>query len=252
MGKKDAGEAETVDTALGGRLKVLQKAQGYRFSIDAVLLASFTRSRPEDRLLDLGCGSGIVGLILAACGHCRSAVGIEIQHDLADMASRAVTLNGLNGVIRICEGDIRAISSLVDEGSFDGIVFNPPYRKLHSGRINPDGQKAAARHEINGTLDDFLKAAGYALKAAGRVSLIYPATRLVEAITRMRDNQLEPKRLMMVHSRRDTGGEFVLLEGVKGGREELEVLKPLVIYEHDGAYTSETAAMLLNGRLSSP
>jgi len=252
MGKKVAGEEETVDTALGGRLKVLQKAKGYRFSIDAVLLASFARSRPEDRLLDLGCGSGIVGLILAACGHCRSAVGIEIQPDLADMARRTVVLNGLGDVARICEGDIRAIHSLVERGSFDWVVFNPPYRRLRSGRINPDNQKAAARHEINGTLDDFLKAAGYALKTVGRVSLIYPATRLVEAVTGMRANNLEPKRLMMVHSCRDTGGEFVLLEGVKGGREELEVLKPLVVYEDDGAYTSETAAMLLNGRLSSP
>jgi len=251
MGKKEVREGETVDAILGGRLQILQKAKGYRFSIDAILLARFVRSRQEDRLIDLGTGSGIMALILAARGQCESAVGIEIQEDLAMMARRTVELNGLSEKIRICEGDIRKIESLVKERSFDWAVFNPPYRKLRSGRINPDIQKAVARHEIKGTLDDFLKAAGYALKLSGRVSLIYPAARLVEAVTRMKANRLEPKRLQVVHSYRSTGGEFVLLEGAKGGREELEVLKPLVIYEDHGDYTDETAA-ILNGRLSSP
>jgi tRNA1Val (adenine37-N6)-methyltransferase len=251
MGKQGIEEGETVDTILGGRLQILQQAKGYRFSIDAILLAGFLRSGREDRLIDLGTGSGIISLILAAGGQCAYAVGIEIQPELAELAERTVESNGLAGTIRICQGDIREIALLVEERSFDWAVFNPPYRKLRSGRINPDNQKAVARHEIKGTLDDFLKASRYALKTAGRASLIYPASRLVEVITRMRANRIEPKRLQMVHSYRGTGGEFVLLEGVKGGREELEVLKPLVIYEDGGGYTDEVSAML-NGRLSSP
>jgi len=251
MRKKGIEEGETVDTILGGRLQILQQPKGYRFSIDAVLLARFVRSGPDDHLLDLGTGSGIISLILAASGQCAHAVGIEIQPDLANLAERTVERNGFADTIRIYEGDIREIASLVRERSFDWAVFNPPYRKLRSGRINPDNQKAVARHEIKGTLDDFLRAARYALKTAGRVSLIYPASRLVEAITRMRAQGMEPKRLQLVHSYRDTEGEFVLLEGVKGGGEELEVLKPLVIYEDGGGYTDEMSVML-NGRLSSP
>jgi tRNA1Val (adenine37-N6)-methyltransferase len=119
------------------------------------------------------------------------------------------------------------------------VYFNPPYHKVHSGRINPDGEKALARHEIQGTLDDFMAAARYLLKDSGYLFLIYPAVRFVELMHRMRLNGLEPKRVRMVHSQRSSRGAFALVEGIKGGGEELEVLAPLFIYGEGGGYTDD-------------
>ena len=159
------------------------------------------------------------------------------------MARRSVELNGLAGCVEIRRGDIRHPESLFAPTSFDVAVFNPPYRRLRSGRTNPDPGKAVARHEIEGTVGDFLAAAAHALKPGGRAYAIYPARRMVEMISRMRAARIEPKRLRIVHSRPGGRGEFILVEGVKGGREELTVLPPLIIYGEGSGYTAEMAAI---------
>ncbi|MCX7636077.1 MAG: hypothetical protein N2Z74_10090, partial [Syntrophales bacterium] len=121
---------------------------------------------------------------------------------------------------------------------FTVVVTNPPYRRLRSGRINPQPPKARARHEITGTIGDFVAAASWVLTAKGRFFVIYPASRLVELCCRMRERSIEPKRLQMVHSTLEGRGEFALVEGVKGGKEELAVLPPLVLYEREGVYSA--------------
>lgn len=237
-------EGETIDAVFGGKFKILQKADGYRFSIDAVLLASFVRSSKNDKVLDLGTGSGILAVILAGTDRCMSASGVEVQDELVDMAKRNVLINGLEGRVDVLQGDVKSIETLVGPGEFDVVVFNPPYRKIKSGRINPDQQKAVARHEIRATIADFVAAASYVLRKSGRVSIIYPAARIVELIARMRSAHLEPKRLQIVHSHKMSGGEFVLIEGIKGGGEELEIMPPVFIYASRGVYTKDAADLL--------
>ncbi len=234
---------ETVDDILGGRLRVVQKKTGYRFSLDALLLAHFTGLNEGEDLIDLGTGSGIVALILACRYRCGRVLGIEIQEQLVMMARRSAVLNGLGRRVEILQGDVRRPEPLCAPLSFDTAVFNPPYRRLRSGRMNPDPEKAVARHEIMGTSADFLAAAGYALREGGRVYTIYPATRMVEILFRMRSCRIEPKRVRMVHSRPGGRGKFSLVEGVKGGREELVVLPPLYIYEGEKGYSSEMVAI---------
>ncbi len=228
---------ETVDELLSGRIKIFQKERGYRFSIDALLLAHFVRVKKGDLVVDLGTGSGVIAIIMAQRKECRQVVAVDIQEDLIDMARRSVELNDLHEKVNVCWGDIRNIEALFVPGSFDVSIVNPPYRKISSGRLNPDAQKSLARHEIKGTIRDFLKASAYALKTSGRAYIIYPATRMVELLHIMRTVGVEPKRMQMVHSRDVTRGEFVLVEGVKNGREELEVLPPLIVYSEDGEYT---------------
>ncbi|MDP2838480.1 MAG: methyltransferase [Syntrophales bacterium] len=233
--------AETVDGILVGRLRVIQRKRGYRFSLDALLIAHFTDLRNGDDLIDLGTGSGIIALILAQRFHCGRVLGIEIQDELVAIAKRNVVLNGLAGRIEIRRGDVRCPETFCGPQSFSAAVFNPPYRRLRSGRTNSDPEKAVARHEIEGTVADFLTAAVYALRPEGRLYAIYPVVRMVELIARMRERRIEPKRLRLVHSRPDGGGGFVLVEGVKGGREGLNVAPPLFIYQAGGGYTPEMA-----------
>lgn len=236
---------ETVDEILGGRLRIIQKRRGYRFSLDALLLAHFTGLREGDDLIDLGTGSGVVALILANRCRCGKVLGIEIQEELAVMAGRSAAMNGLAGHVEIRPGDVRRPETICAPLSFDAAVFNPPYRRLGSGRTNPNPEKAVARHEIEGHAGDFLAAAGHALREGGRAYTIYPATRMVEMLCRMRACRIEPKRMRIVHSRPGGVGIFTLVEGVKGRREELAVLPPLFIYERGrGGYTVEMAAIL--------
>ncbi|MCK9391259.1 MAG: tRNA1(Val) (adenine(37)-N6)-methyltransferase [Syntrophales bacterium] len=228
---------ETADDILDGRFRIIQKKTGYRFSLDALLLAHFVRMKKGDALLDLGTGSAVIPLLLYHRWGCSRVAGIEIQPELADMAGRTLALNGLSDQIGIIEGDIRSIEQYIAPRSFDAVTFNPPYRKLQSGKINPLPEKAQARHEIHGAVGDFIKAAAHAVRASGRIFLIYPARRLAELISQMRHFQVEPKRLRIVHSRAETEGEFVLVEGIVAGGEELTVLPPLFIYEENGVYT---------------
>jgi tRNA1Val (adenine37-N6)-methyltransferase len=228
---------ETVDRILEGRLKCIQKEGGYRFSIDALLLAHFIRLKDGDHVLDLGTGGGIIPMILAKRWTCGRIMGLDIQDDLIDRAGRSAVLNQVADRCEFMQGDLRQIKTLFDARSFDAVTFNPPYRQIHSGRRNPDAEKAIARHELKATLDDFLQAAAHVLKTKGRVFMIYPATRAINLLSRMRMLRLEPKRITPVYSNPASEGQFVLVEGLKGGNEALTVLPPLFIYGEKGAYT---------------
>ncbi len=237
---------ETMDRIAGGRLIIIQKERGYRFSLDSLLLAGFVRLKPDDYLADLGAGSGIIASLLALKAPLRGAVGVELQAGLAEMAQRSLVLNSLTDRVRIIQGDLRKIASFLKGGTFDVAVFNPPYRRRGSGRINPQEEKALARHELASSLGDFLSAAAYLLKAAGRVNIIYPAARTASLLVEMRRFNLEPKRIRIVYSRRESPGQFVLAEGIRDGKKELKIEPPLFIYEGGNAYTEMMTRFLDN------
>ena len=230
---------ESVDEILDGGLKICQSKHGYRFNLDSLMLAHFVSMKSRSINLDLGCGNGIILLVLARRYAQSRWHGLEIQDDLASLAQKNVAQNGLDSRVIIDRGDARDIKKKYEPHFFDTIVFNPPYRKLDSGRINPLPEKAIARHEISGSLSHFLSAAKYALKPAGRVFAIYPAKRLVELIFLFRKNNIEPKRMKMVFSDAVSDAEFVLVEGRGGSREELKMEPPLFIYEAPRKYTQD-------------
>ncbi len=239
-------EGESLDVILNGRLRLLQSERGYRFSIDSLILANFVLTGANERLVDLGVGSGIIALLLARRPGVKKVTGIEIQEELVDLAKRNVILNGLKDKIEIRKADIREVKNILPPESFGMAVFNPPYHRSGSGRINPLPQKAIARHEIKAALPDFLAAAWYLLPHWGRAYAIYPAARMVELLYQFRRHRLEPKRLQLVHSRMESPARFVLVEGIKGANEELEVLPPLAIYQKEGIYSAETTEIFDN------
>lgn len=232
-------QEETLDELLNGRLRVFQKKRGYRFSVDAVLLASFVSLKSRSKAIDLGTGSGIVPLLLANRFLHVLWTGLEIQEDLARLAARSVALNNLQERINIVHGDARKIKNLFPPHSFDAATFNPPYRKINSGRVNPDEERAIARHEIKGSLKVFLQAAGYLLKPAGKVFAIYPAKRMIELVACFRAASIEPKRMRFVFSDNQSDAAFVLAEGRTGSREELKIESSLFIYNENKKYTEQ-------------
>jgi tRNA1Val (adenine37-N6)-methyltransferase len=237
-------KSETFDTLFGGTIRVVQEKAGYRFSLDAILLAGFVRLRAGERVVDLGTGIGIIPLILAQKGEgAGEIVGVEIQEKLAELAQTNVHNNGLEDIIHIYQGDIKEIDDLFPPSSFDVVVTNPPYYRVSSGKINPSSQKAIARHEVMCTIDDVLQAASYLLKEGGRIFIIFPAYRSVTLFDSLRSAMLEPKTLRWVHSRENEDAKFILTEAYKKGGEGVEVLPPFFVYAHDGTYTSEMARL---------
>ena len=216
---------ETVDTFLNGKLRIIQSQRGYRFSVDALLLAEFVSIKDENLVIDLGAGSGIISLFLATKRKVGFIVGIELQKELASQAQRNVALNELERKIAIIQGDLRHLP--LARGFADVVVCNPPYRQQRSGRISPDESKAIARHEIAASLDAILAAAKALLKPGGRLTLIYPANRLTEVFTKMRKEGLEPKRLQIIFPDSASYAKLALIEGRLQGRSGLKILPPI-------------------------
>lgn len=219
----DAGER--VDSFLDGRLQVIQSGKGYRFSVDALLLADFVSTRKGDRVVDLGTGCGIIPLLMLCSRAVSKVTGLEIQKELAVQAVRNARLNRLEHKMLVVRGDLRRPP--FRNGIFHVAVCNPPYRRAKSGRINPDRERAIARHEILTSLDDILRSARLLLRGKGRMAMIYPSERLTDLLANMRGVGLEPKRLQFVHSDLKFEAKLVLVEAVCEGRPGVKVLPPI-------------------------
>jgi tRNA1Val (adenine37-N6)-methyltransferase len=221
---------ETLDTFFNGKLKILQKKRGYRFSVDALLLSQFIKIRKNEKAIDLGTGCGILPLLLSHTTKSHSFVAVEIQEGLAALAQKNVWLNHLADRVSILSKDFRELKGVFPPSSFDVVFSNPPYRKYRTGRVNPTLEKAIARHEIKGTLEDLISIASYLLPLKGRFYLIYPASRLVDLLFHLRVQRLEPKRIQLVYPRFNGEAKFVLLESVKASGVELKMMQPLLLH----------------------
>jgi tRNA1Val (adenine37-N6)-methyltransferase len=217
---------ESIDEFMHGRLRLIQPRCGYRFSIDAVLLSQFVTTKAGDRVVDLGTGCGIIPLLLLLTMPVSHVVGLEIQPDLAGQAFRNARLNGVAGKMSVVIADAR--NAPLPPLSTDLVVCNPPYRQIATGRVNPNPQKAIARHEILLALDDILKTSKRILKTGGRLALIYPSVRMVDMMARMRSHGVEPKRIRFIHPSGESESKLVLVEGTAGGRRGIKVLPPLL------------------------
>jgi len=233
----------TTDSFFNGRIKIKQSRSGYRFSIDAVLLASHVELRPKDTVVDLGTGCGIIPIMLAYQNPTVTFYGIEIQKALAEIAALNVKENHLAHQIHIIFGDMKTHATEVIPKPADLVISNPPYRFAKSGRINPNHQRAGARHEITVTLPEVVQTAQRMLRTAGKFVMIYLAERITDALNHMRFSTLEPKFLRTIHSRTNTEAKLILIEGVKGGRPGLKIAPPLIMYREDGSYTEEVQKM---------
>lgn len=227
---------------------MLQRRQGYRFTLDPILLAHFAvyeGGAHRGRLMDLGTGSGIIPLVLAKRLGCRDITALELQPRLYSLAERNVYLNRCEQRVTLVQGDLRQVDRLFAAGSFSHVLCNPPYRACATGRSSQTVEKALARHEVACGLPDVARAAEYLLAARGGLCVVYPAARFAELAGLLRQHRLEPRTVRMVHPRAERPAKLVLLHAVKGGRAELRVLPPLVLHaEDEHAFTVEVSAMV--------
>jgi tRNA1Val (adenine37-N6)-methyltransferase len=233
----------TTDAFFDGRILVEQYRDGYRFSIDAIILAYHVHPRPEGTILELGTGCGIIPLILAYRHPGVKVVGIEVQPELAELADHNARKNGMQDRIEIFCMDLRDLDTDRVPHPIDMVVTNPPYRKTLSGKINPNPQRAVARHELKATLANVVASAGSLLQTGGKFVTVYTAERAMELLMRMKSGGIEPKSMRSIHSVTNSNAKLILIEGIKDGRPGTKILPPLVVYGPDGNYTPEMKAM---------
>ena len=219
--------------------RIIQNTKTFCFGIDAVLLAEFADLSPRAKTADLGCGNGILPLLLKARDKGGHFTAVEIQPEQADLARRNMALNGLADEVDVLEADLRNASEYLEKNTYDAVVVNPPYIKAGSGLLNPASAKAIARHEVACTLEDVLRESAGLLCEGGSLFLVFRCWRMGETLGLLPAYGLKARRLRIVHSFRGDAGELFLLEATKGQREGLTVEPPCVIYEAPGQFTEE-------------
>lgn len=223
-------------------LQIIQDKRGYTFTTDAVLLANSVKAYKGDRVCELGAGSGVISFLLAAKTTAEEIVGIEIQERLADMASRSAMLNNLTGRVKILHADINDAGALLGAGGFDVAVTNPPYM-LYSGSGEDIGEIDICRREVKIKLAGIVSAAARLLKYGGIFYAIVKAERLVDLLSAMREQKIEPKEIIPVQPTPSKDIDSVIVKGKKNARSGVAVKKPLVIEDGKGNYTPAVRKM---------
>lgn len=233
------GEDERMDDLQLEGLRILQKVDGFRFGMDAVLLADFARVEARDRAADFGTGTGILPLLLAGRGKGTHFDAFEIQPDMADMAKRSVELNGLTERIDVHNLPVEEADTVVECGSLDAIVCNPPYGVPGATLLNPEKALSTARHQTEAGLTAWYRMAYRLLRGKGRFHMVYPAPRMLEAMTALAKARLEPKRFRLIYPHADKPANLVLIEAMKDAKPMLHPEPPLIVYQKDGSMTAE-------------
>ena len=233
-------ENERIDDLELNGLKIIQNKNGFCFGMDSVLLSDFAKEiKKNSTILDMGTGTGILGILLSAKTQDTKITGVEIQPEVAQMAQRSVQLNHLEERIDIICEDIKELKKIYETQSVDAIVTNPPYKKKGTGGINENEAKLISRHEITANLEDFISIASYLLKDQGSIYMVHRPERLADIMTSLRKYKLEPKVIKFVHPNQEKEPNLILVKATKNARPFLKVEKPIYIYDLQGNYTKD-------------
>lgn len=232
-------ENESIDDLQLKGLNLIQKIDGFKFGVDAVLLSDFANVKKKHRVIDLCTGTGIIPFLLYGKYEPTQIYGLEIQEDMVEMAIRSTKLNSLEEKIVFVNEDLKNIEYLKKLEKFDVVTVNPPYKLNNAGIINPSDKLAIARHEVLCNLEDVIAASRVLLKDNGRMYIVHRPERLADIFTLMRKYRIEPKRVKMVHPKIGKAPNIVLVEGQRDGGTYLKWEPPLYVYDEKGRYTKE-------------
>ena len=230
---------ECVDDLQLKGLKIIQKRNGFKFGVDAVLLSDFAIIKNKDKIVDLCTGTGIIPFLLIGKYNPSEIVGVEIQQEMVDISNRSAELNSVCEKVRFVNIDLKNQNDIKALGRFDVVTVNPPYKLNNSGIINPSDNIAIARHEIECNIDDVINATRILLKDNGRMYMVHRPDRLIDILVTMRKYKIEPKRIRMVHPNPSKAPNIVLIEGQRDGGSFLKWDPPLYVYDNNGKFSDQ-------------
>lgn len=233
-------ENERIDDLEYKDLKIIQNTKGFCFGIDSILLSDFAKNiKKGAKVLDLGTGTGIIATLLCRKTELSEITGIEVQEEVYEMAKRSIQLNHLEDKFKLIQDNILNLNHYFEKNTFDAIVTNPPYKKKETGVQNEDARKLISRHEIEASIEDFIKVSKDMLKDKGEFYIVYRPERLVDLLSLMRKYKIEPKKIRFVYSNMHAVSKLVLVQGIKNARPFLKLEPNLYIYDDNGNYTEE-------------
>ena len=215
------------------KITLIQKKDGLTFGTDAFLLAAYIKQQKYSHAVELGAGTGIISLLLAAREKFATIDAVEIQEDFYFITKRNVEHNLFDDKIKVIKDDVRCLTAVSIGKEADVVFSNPPYMRTDTGKRNVSDRKYIARHEVCGGIDDFCAAAYRLLKHGGKFYCVWRPDRLSGLMSALRDNRLEPKTMVFVHSDSASEPSMVLVSAVKGGAEGLKIMPPLFLYEDE-------------------
>lgn len=228
---------ESIDDLQLNGLRLIQKENGFRFGVDAVLLSHFANVKYKHRVIDLCTGTGIVPFLIYGKYKPKEVIGLEIQEEMVEMANRSSILNDTENIVKFYNGDLKDNLLIKELGTFDVVTVNPPYKLNNAGIINPHDKLAIARHEILCTLEDVIATSRKLLKDNGRLFMVHRPERLADIFGLMRKYKIEPKRVRMVQPNINKAPNIVLVEGQRDGGAFLKWETPIYVYDTDGNYS---------------
>lgn len=233
-------ENERIDDLEYKGLKIIQNKDGFCFGIDSILLSDFASEiKRNSKVIDLGTGTGIIGIMLCAKTELSKIIGIEIQKEVYNMAKRSIKLNNLQDKFELINDNIKNLENKIEMGTFDAVVTNPPYKKVGTGITNENEKKLVSRHEITANLEDFIKITAKLLKDKGNLYMVHRPDRLVDIIELLRKYKLEPKKIRFVQPSIGKEANMLLIKATKNAKPFLKMEKPLYVYKENGEYTNE-------------
>ncbi|WP_336637180.1 tRNA1(Val) (adenine(37)-N6)-methyltransferase [Lysinibacillus fusiformis] len=236
---------ERLDYLLAENLRIIQSPSVFSFSLDAVLLSKFVNiPSHKGNIVDLCSGNGVIPLFLSARTK-GQITGVELQPRLLDMAERSVRYNQLENQIQMILGDVKEIPKQLGIEKYDVVTCNPPYFLAHEASDkNLSEHHAIARHELHLTLEEAIQSASKLLKQGGKAAFVHRPGRLLDIVTAMRANRLEPKRMQLIYPKEGKEANTLLIEGIKDGKPDLKILPPLYVYNEKNEYTAEVREIL--------
>lgn len=233
-------ENERIDDLEYKGLKIIQNKNGFCFGIDSILLTDFAKEIKENStIIDLGTGTGILGILLSKKVNPLKIVGIEIQKEVYEMAKRSISLNNLEDKFKIINSNIKDIQDKLPINTFDVVVTNPPYKKKGTGITNENDKKLVSRHEITASLEDFILTSYKLLKDKGSLYMVHRPDRLADIIEILRKYKIEPKKIRLVYPKKEKEANLILIKATKNAKPFLKIEPPLYVYKENGEYTDE-------------
>lgn len=233
-------ENERIDDLEFKNLKIIQNEKEFCFGMDSVLLSNFAKEiRQNSKIIDFGTGTGILPILLSGKTSNTKIIGVEIQENMADIATRSVKLNKLQDRIEIINEDIKNLNKIFEKNSFDAVVTNPPYKEDKSGLKNESEGKIISRHEVKCNLEDIISLAKDMLKDKGAFYMVHRPERIIDIAELLRKYKLEPKNIRFIYPKEGEKSNLILIKAIKNAKKFLKVEKPLIVYKKNGEYTDE-------------